>query len=356
LTVKKPNAKTPLSLAGYLRAVPRVFDRLPLWSQINITWQCNLSCGYCTEYDNAKGHVPTADVMARIDKCKEIGVVHTDLIGGEPLLHPDILPLMRHVRKRGMSTGMTTNGFLLTPDRLDQLIDAGMGRIQISVDGLTPTPSTPKSLKTLRSKIEMVAARGLWFYVAAVICEQTLDEVQPLAQFCFDLGVPVFFAVVHERGRIVPDGQSARYLDKVRWLREQKRQGRPVSNPYYLIDYYEHVLSGRPFPWTCQGGHKAFYVSPEGDFHYCYHVAPAGKLDQVTRAQIKGNRAAKGCEAGCGVDCMVRTSLPFSRRWWVIGTELGERVRATLRAIGLGGGIRTNDSSGSSSPDTQGQR
>ena len=39
---------------------------------------------------------------------------------------------MRYVTSHGMTTGMTTNGFLLTEDRLKELIDAGMGRIQIS--------------------------------------------------------------------------------------------------------------------------------------------------------------------------------------------------------------------------------
>jgi MoaA/NifB/PqqE/SkfB family radical SAM enzyme len=356
LAVKIQKAKTPLSIAGYLRAAPRGFDKLPIWSQINVTWKCNLACGYCTEYDNAKDHVPMADVIARIDKCKELGVVHADLIGGEPLLHPDILPLMRHVRKQGMTTGMTTNGFLLTRDKLDELIDTGMGRIQISVDGMNPSPDTPKALKTLRSKIEMVASRGLWFYVAAVICDQTLDEVQALAEFCFDLKVPVFFAVVHDRGRIVSGPSSPRYLEKVRWLREQKRQGKPVSNPYYLIDYYERVLTGQPFAWACQGGHKAFYVSPKGDFHYCYHTDPVGKLADVTYQQIKANRAAKGCEAGCGVDCMVRTSLPFSRRWWAVGLELGERMRRLGRLVGLSGGTRTSGSLGSSNRDTPRQK
>jgi len=354
--VSKAKAKTPLSLAGYLRAAPRGFDSLPLWAQINVTWKCNLSCAYCTEYDNAKGHVPFADVVARIDKCKDLGVLHTDLIGGEPLLHPDILPLMRHVRNRGMTTGMTTNGFLLTRDKLDELIDTGMGRIQISVDGLHPTPGTPKSLKTLRPKIEMVAQRGLWFYVAAVICDETLDEVQALAEFCFDLGVPVFFSVVHERGRLVPGPSNGRYLEKVRWLREQKRAGRPVSNPYYLLEYYERALTGRPFLWKCQGGHKAFYVSPEGGFHYCFHTGKVADFADVTRADIKRNRHAKGCEAGCGVDCMVRTSLPFSRRYWVVATEVAERVRVLGRRLGLSGETRTSGSSGSSSPDTPGRQ
>lgn len=348
-----PNAKTPISIGGFLSAAPRVFDALPIWAQINVTWKCNLSCGYCTEYDNDKGHVPYADVIARIDKCKDLGVKHTDLIGGEPLLHPEILPLMRHIRARGMTTGMTTNGFLLTQDKLEALLDAGAGRIQISVDSLYPTAASPKSLKTLRPKIEMVAKRGLWFYVASVICDETIDQVQDLAQFCFDLGVPVFFAVVHHRGHIVVPPSTERYLEKVRWLREQKRAGRPVSNPYYLIDYYERVLSGQPFSWKCQGGQKAFYVSPEGNFHYCYHTDPIGPFADVTRAQIKANHGAKGCEDGCGVDCMVRTSLPFSRRGWVIKTELRERFRRPGRQFLPGAGTRSVGSLGSSSPGTQ---
>jgi MoaA/NifB/PqqE/SkfB family radical SAM enzyme len=352
-SIMTPNAKTPISIGGFLSAAPRVFDALPIWAQINVTWKCNLSCGYCTEYDNDKGHVPYADVIARIDKCKDLGVKHTDLIGGEPLLHPEILPLMRHIRARGMTTGMTTNGFLLTQDKLEALLDAGAGRIQISVDSLYPTAASPKSLKTLRPKIEMVAKRGLWFYVASVICDETIDQVQDLAQFCFDLGVPVFFAVVHHRGHIVVPPSTERYLEKVRWLREQKRAGRPVSNPYYLIDYYERVLSGQPFSWKCQGGQKAFYVSPEGNFHYCYHTDPIGPFADVTRAQIKANHGAKGCEDGCGVDCMVRTSLPFSRRGWVIKTELRERFRRPGRQFLPGAGTRSVGSLGSSSPGTQ---
>jgi hypothetical protein len=55
----------------------------------------------------------------------------------------------------------------------------------------------------------------------------------------------------------------------------------------------------------------------------------------VTLAQIKANRKAKGCEDGCGVDCMVRTSLPFSNRWGVFATEAAERMRGLGRRVGL---------------------
>src|SRR6266851_1047098 len=124
----------PVSPSIVFRALPRVFDDLPIWAQLNITWKCNLDCSYCSEYDNTRDHVPYDALVARIDKIQSLGTLHCDLIGGEPLLHPDLALLMRYVTDAGMTTGMTTNGFLLTEDRLKGLIDAGMGRIQMSVD------------------------------------------------------------------------------------------------------------------------------------------------------------------------------------------------------------------------------
>src|SRR3954462_12389002 len=97
----------PTSAAIILRSLPRAFDDLPIWAQLNITYKCNLDCAYCSEYDNSKDYVPIDDIRARVDKLKEPAPLHPDLIGGEPLLHPDLIPAMKHVIGHGMTTGMT---------------------------------------------------------------------------------------------------------------------------------------------------------------------------------------------------------------------------------------------------------
>jgi MoaA/NifB/PqqE/SkfB family radical SAM enzyme len=326
------HSNDPVAPRAILRSLPRAWDDLPIWAQLNITWKCNLDCSYCTEYDNAKEHVPYADLTARIDKIRDLGTLHCDLIGGEPVLHPDLARLMRHVTARGMTTGMTTNGFLLTDAVLRELIDAGLGRIQISVDAARPKPGIPKSLKTLRKKIELVARHDVWFRVNTVVCVETVDEVEEVAGFCFDLGVPVNFSVVHDRGRLVRR-DVPRVLDKVRWLRAQKQAGKPISTPYFLIDYYERALEDRPLAWTCQAGNKTFYVSPEGDFHFCHHVPARRRLLDVTREEMAGYRGRKGCEDDCGVHCVVQTSLPFSNLGGVVKLEARRRVGALLPVL-----------------------
>jgi MoaA/NifB/PqqE/SkfB family radical SAM enzyme len=325
----------PTAPGAILRSLPRAWDDLPIWAQLNITWKCNLDCVYCTEYDNSKDHVPYDELVRRIDKCKELGTLHTDMIGGEPMLHPDLVRLMKYVTSNGMTTGMTTNGFLLTEDRLKEMMDAGMGRIQISLDALNPTPGTPKSLKTLRKKIEMVAKYPIWFRVNTVICEQTVDEVEQVAEFCMNLGVAVNFSVVHNRGRLTKSLNNPLYLDRVRWLKEQKLKGRPISTNYFLIDYYEKALEGQPMEWTCQAGNKCYYVSPDGNFHYCFHVAPQMPFADMTREILAGNRGKKGCEENCGVDCVLSTSLPYSNLGTVALVEARDnllQIRSQLKS------------------------
>jgi len=326
--------RNPLSPLFFLRALPRAVDSRPLWAQLNITWRCNLDCAYCTEYDNAKAHVPYAGVVRSIDKCRELGVLHVDLIGGEPLLHPDIERLFHHAVGQGMSTGMTTNGFLLTAERLDALMDAGLGRLQISVDRVLPAQGTPKSLKTLKGKIDLCAGKPIWFRVNTVLCDETLDEVEEVARFCFDRGVPVNFAVVHDRGRLRGDLDVQRYLDKLDWLRAEKQAGRPVATPYFLLDYYRETLAGRPPAWTCRAGQKCFYVSPEGRFHFCYHVPAAAELASVSQADLAAWGGPKGCERGCGVDCVIHTSMPFSSFGAVLASESAGRWSALRTALG----------------------
>lgn len=326
-------ANNPLAPSLILRALPRAVDDLPLWAQLNITYKCNLDCAYCTEYDNAKDHVPYEILLKRIDKCHELGTLHTDMIGGEPMLHPDLVRLMRYIRQKGMTTGMTTNGFLLTEERLQEMMDAGMGRIQISVDALKPSRATPKSLKTLAKKIEMVAKYPIWFRVNTVICEQTIDEVEQVAEFCFERGVGINFSVVHDRGRLKNGDLTAKYLDKVRWLKDQKKRGRDIFTPYFLIRYYEDALMGKPMDWTCLAGSKCYYVSPEGHFQFCFHIPSDRDFMQVTRKELSSYTGKKGCEENCGVDCVINTVLPYSNKLDVLRIEASERLSAAKERI-----------------------
>src|SRR5215470_18683705 len=69
----------------------------PLLVQIIPIRRCNIDCGYCNEYDKVSAPVPTDVMMRRIDKLHELGSSVVAFSGGEPMLHPDLDDLIRHI-------------------------------------------------------------------------------------------------------------------------------------------------------------------------------------------------------------------------------------------------------------------
>ena len=54
------------------------------------TRRCNLSCGYCNEYDDFSAPIPTDEMIRRIDRLAYLETSIVTISGGEPLLHPEI--------------------------------------------------------------------------------------------------------------------------------------------------------------------------------------------------------------------------------------------------------------------------
>src|SRR5689334_20038818 len=93
----------------------------PIMAHIIPIRRCNLSCTYCNEYDDFSKPVPTSVMVERINQLADLGTSILTLSGGEPLLHPELDDIIKAMRARGVLAGMITNGYLLTPQRVQQL-------------------------------------------------------------------------------------------------------------------------------------------------------------------------------------------------------------------------------------------
>jgi cyclic pyranopterin phosphate synthase len=113
--------------------------------RISLTDRCSLRCTYCMpEQGNewlAKSSILTLDEIVRIARVAAAdGVTTFRLTGGEPLLRRDIVDVVRRLSAIEAPTGpvqiaMTTNGIRL-PEFLPDLVDAGLHRLNISLDTL----------------------------------------------------------------------------------------------------------------------------------------------------------------------------------------------------------------------------
>jgi len=126
------------------KAIQDTFGR-PLKSlRLSVTDRCNLRCRYCmpeTDYV----WLPREDVLSFEEIATltgyfvDLGVDRVRLTGGEPLLRRDLPRLIRLLsQNRGISEiALTTNGVLLA-DQAQELYDAGLHRVTVSLDTLRP--------------------------------------------------------------------------------------------------------------------------------------------------------------------------------------------------------------------------
>ena len=308
--------------------VQRVFDSRPIWAQLKITEKCNLNCGYCCEHNNSGRHVPVETVFKWIEKCSELGVKHVEFIGGEPLMHPDLFEMLKSAKSHGMNTGFTTNGFLMTDEFIEKLMENGIRRIQLSIDCIEPNPVTKKAFKLLEHQLEQVSKKDILLHVNSVITKDTIQQSIELACILFDRGVPVAFSPAHEKGQLSAEMQSEALSSFFSWLTIMKKKGFPVNMPQFLIDYYRNKANGKSTEWTCEGGCKAFYIDTDGFFRICSHKPSDLKFEDVNLSIIRENHGRKkGCEGNCGVSCMIVNSFPFCRLGHVVKADLMPRRR-----------------------------
>ncbi len=108
----------------------------------NMTRRCNLKCIHCysssrdIQYPN---ELSTAEGMALIDDLAAFGCPVILFSGGEPLTREDLPELAAYATKRGMRAVVSTNGTLLTPDKVAIFKAIGLSYVGISLDGMKIT-------------------------------------------------------------------------------------------------------------------------------------------------------------------------------------------------------------------------
>ena len=124
-------------------ALVDALDRKLTYLRISLTDKCNFRCFYC--YGSAPEIERTAklslmsstEIVDLIKVFGSLGVNKVRLTGGEPLLNPSVVDIVRNISEiPGIKQiGLTTNGFLVK-EKLSELIKAGLNRLNVSLDSL----------------------------------------------------------------------------------------------------------------------------------------------------------------------------------------------------------------------------
>lgn len=104
-------------------------------SWLEPTSKCNLHCDGCYRENRVNSHKSLAEIRHELEVFNRYRKTDSvSIAGGEPLLHPDIVEIVRMVKEFGWKPNINTNGIKLNPDLLKELKKAGVVSFTFHID------------------------------------------------------------------------------------------------------------------------------------------------------------------------------------------------------------------------------
>ena len=259
------------SLASQPTSLVDSFGRIHNNLRISVTDRCNLRCTYCMPEEVAfmdrKELLTFEEIAHFVRVAVPLGIDKIRLTGGEPLMRRDLARLARMlVEIEGIrDIGVTTNGILLA-EHAQELFDAGLRRINISLDTLDPArfreltrrDGLEKVIEGIQSakragfdpiKINAVSIRGVTEY-----------EVVALGKFARENGLEMRFI------EYMPIGADHWDRGKVYFAHEIIEQLERAFAPLVPVEDYDPRAPAMEFRYTDSGGRVGIIASVSRPF------------------------------------------------------------------------------------------
>ena len=247
----------------------------PLALLAEVTYRCPLQCPYCSnplELGRYRSELDTATWVRVFGEAADLGVVQLHLSGGEPLVRRDIMELVRAASRAGLYTNMSTGATVVDDLKLEQLREAGLDHLQVSLLDTQPESNDrlAGAVSFDRKREAVLGAKRLGFPVTlnVVLHRQNLDRISEVIAIAQEWKVDRL-ELAHtqytgwafrNRAALMP---TRKQLDQAHAVVEQARAAGTggVDLQHVLPDYYFDQ-----YPKAClQGwGMVSMTVAPDG--------------------------------------------------------------------------------------------
>lgn len=262
-----------------------------------VTQACDLTCEHCRADAQPERHpaeLSTSEAKEMLDGVREFGKGQLVVFsGGDPCKRPDLVELVEYGTEIGLTITLTPSGTTeLTADVIEELRDAGLRRIALSLDGATAAShdafrgeegiydETMRAAKAVRDA-------GVPLQINTTVCQWTVDELPELRERVAELDAvlwSVFFLVPVGRGRMLDPIPPERAEEVMAWLADVSDEA-DFGLKTTEAPHYRRVVAQREQPDAASGeqtrrrggviaGDGFAFVSHTGD---CF---PSGFLPQ----------------------------------------------------------------------------
>lgn len=259
------------------------------------TLRCNLNCLHCGSdctREAAVEDMPLTDFLNVLDDINLMSHRRTTVVvtGGEPLLRPDLAECGKAIRAKGFRWGIVTNGYAYTEERHIALMNAGMGAVTLSLDGLEDTHNwlrrRPDSFRRAVVAMKLMAReKRLNFDVVTCVHRRNLKELEAIRLLLIGNGVrrwrlftiaPIGRARHNGELQLSP-GDLKTLMDFIECSRKDHRIAVNFSCEGYVGEYEGRV---RDHFFFCRAGINIGSVLVNGDISAC---------PNINRSFVQGN-------------------------------------------------------------------
>ena len=261
------------------------------------TTRCNLNCLHCGSdclKDDSTDDIPLKDFLSALDTIeKRSDNLIVALTGGEPLMRKDIELCGMEIRKRGMRWGMVTNGYLYDKERHISLLNAGLGALTISLDGLEDTHNWLRNTRDSFSKadraISLAASSSrLNFDVVTCVNSRNICELPDIYDHLAAKGVKAWrlFTIapigraVNNQDLFLTDLQFKKMLDFISLRRKMKSIDIKFSCEGYVGRY---ELKVRDNYFFCRAGINIGSILSDGSISACPNISRSFSQGNIYR-------------------------------------------------------------------------
>lgn len=249
------------------------------------TLRCNMNCRHCgsdCKSSSALPDMPFADFRRVLESVKEHYDSHKitiTLSGGEPLMRPDLAKCAREIYDMEFPWGLVSNGWLMTPSRIEELLGAGLHGATISLDGLKEEHDWMRghenSFEHASQAIRMLAAEPeIGFDVVTCVNRRNISQLSWIKDYLLSLGVKQWrLFTVFPVGRAANDPMLQLTSDEFRLLMDficRSRKEGDIHTNYGCEGFlgpYEGKVRDNIF--TCQAGLTVASVLADGSISAC---------------------------------------------------------------------------------------